>query len=80
MPTIEDARQAADDDRVRSILGPQSDKDRNKQRAAQEAAEQQMTQAREQKKTSSFGRFLLVALVVTLLFAAARYLLDAGAL
>lgn len=80
MSSIEDKRQTEEDERVRSILGPQSDEDRNKERAAKKATEEQMAQAREQRKTGNVGRLFLLVLVVTLLFAAARYLLDAGSL
>jgi hypothetical protein len=69
---------AIDDERVRKILGPQSDEGRDKRRAAEKASAQKMTAVREQRKTSSFARLLLLALLATLLFAAVRYLLGAG--
>jgi hypothetical protein len=79
MPAIDDdKRRIQEDERVRSILGPKSDEERNRQRAAREASEQKNVEAREQRKTSSFARLLLLALVVTLLFGVARYLLAAG--
>ena len=74
MPSNDDRRR--EEERVREILRPQSDEDRRNQREAMEAAEKQRADSRERQKTTNFARWLVLALLGTLLLAAVRYLMD----
>ena len=78
MPSNDDDRhrELEEEERVREILRPQSDEDRRNQREAMEVAEKQRADARDRRKTTKFARLLLIALLGTLLLAAARYLMD----
>ncbi len=75
MPSNDDDRRQ-EEERVREILRPQSDEDRRNQREAMEAVEKQGAEATERQKTTNFSRLLLIALLGTLLMAAARYLMG----
>ncbi len=74
MPSNDD--RLREEERVREILRPQSDEDRQNKREAMEAAEEQRAEATERRKTTNFSRLLLIALLGTLLLATARYLMD----
>ncbi len=75
MPSNDDDRHR-EEERVREILRPQSDEDRRNKREAMEAAEKQRADATDWRKTTNFSRLLLLALLGTLLLAAARYLMG----
>ena len=75
-PSNDADRSREEEERVREILRPQSDEDRRKRREAIAAAEQQRADARERQKTTNFARWYLLALLGTLLLAAARYLME----
>ena len=75
MPSNDDDR-LREEERVREILRPQSDEDRRNQREAMEAAEKQRAEATERRKTTNFATWFVLALLGTLLLAAARYLLG----
>jgi hypothetical protein len=74
MPSNDD--RLREEERVREILRLQSDEDRRKQREAMEAAAKQRTAFRERRKTTNYSPLLLIALLGTLLVAAARYLME----
>ncbi len=74
MPSSDD--RLREEERVREILRLQSDEDRRKQREAMEAAAKQRMASRERRKTTNFATWFVLALLGTLLLAAARYLMG----
>ena len=60
--------------RVRSILEPQDEEARKKWREAKAADKRQREEAKERHRTDAFARWLLAAVLVTVMLAVARWL------
>ena len=74
MSPEEERKRRAEEARVRSILEPQDEEARKKLREARAVETRQREEAKEQEKTDAFARWLLVAVLVTVMLALARWL------
>ena len=68
----DEKRREEEEARIRSILGPRPTDDPKKKRELDE----QRAEAEEQRKTGNLGLWLLAAIVLTALAAAANYLMG----
>ena len=74
MSPKEERKRRAEEARVRSILEPQDEEARKKLRETKGAETRQREEAKEQEKTDTFARWLLVAVLITVMLALARWL------
>ena len=74
MSPKEERKRRAEEARVRSILEPQDEEARKTLRETKGAETPQRAEAMEPEKTDTFARWLLVAVLITVMLALARWL------